>query len=146
MKSAIRSRTAVILASLIAGISSANAATPVTVDSWRYIAGPGDLHVYICERSDCVRIICYFEQPNSAPIPGVIRKQEALVSAMLGEQGKAYSPLAAVLTTGRMHSIATASDGSRAYYALGGVDGPKWRASLSSLSSDAKMSEANLEQ
>lgn len=137
MKSAVRSQTAVILASLIAGISLANAAAPVTIDGWRYIAGPGDLHVYVCERSDCVvgsRIICYFELSNSAPVPGIMRKQEALVSAMLGEPSKTLSSLAINLRTGLMHSIAMASYGSKFYYVFGGVDGPRWHASLSSSS------------
>ena|SRR5579871_1699767 len=147
MKSAVRFRTAVILASLVAGISLANAAAPVMINGWRYIDGPRDLHVYVCDRSDCAkgsRVICHFDPPNSAPFPGISKKYEAIVSEMLGEPGKTFSPSALDLATGRTRSIATLSDGSKAYYVSGDLVGPNWQAWLSSSSSDEKTSEANL--
>jgi hypothetical protein len=141
-------KSAAIAASLMVGISGADAAAAaVTVDGWRYIQGPNDLHVYLCDRSDCVkgsRVICYFSPPNSAVTPGLFRKQESWVSEMLGEPGKTFSPSALDLATGRTRSIAAVSDGSKAYYVSGSVAGPKWQAWLSSSSSDAKASETNL--
>jgi hypothetical protein len=99
------------------------------------------------DRSDCVkgsRVICYFSPPNSAVAPGLFLKQESWVSEMLGEPGKTFSPSALDLATGRTRTIATLSVGSKAYYVSGGIVGPKWQAWLSSSSSDAKTSEANL--
>jgi hypothetical protein len=140
-------KSAVIAASLIAGISAADAAAPVTIDGWRYIQGPNDLHVYVCDDGDCVkgsRVICYFSPPNSAVAPGLFRKQESWVSEMLGEPGNTFSPSALDLATGRTRSIATSSRGSKAYYVSEDVVGPNWQAWLTSSSSDAKASEANL--
>jgi hypothetical protein len=148
MKSAVRCRTAIILASLIAGISLANAAAPVSIDGWRYIKGPDDLHVYICDRSDCVRgsrVICYLGSPNSAFAPGLFRQQESWASEMLGEPIKTLSSLGADFKTGRTHSVGTASDGSKTYHVSGSIDDSRWQAWLSSSSSDAKTSEANLD-
>jgi hypothetical protein len=89
-------------------------------------------------------VICYFSQPGSAIFPGLFRKQESWVSEMLGEPSKTFSPSSLDLATGQSRSIATALDGSEAYYVSGSVAGPNWQAWLSSSSSDAKMSEENL--
>jgi hypothetical protein len=136
-----------IITSLVASVSFAGAAAPVSVDGWRYVEGPNELHVYLCDRADCVpgsRVFLHFEPPNSPAFPGISRKWEAAVSDILGEQGKTVSSLTIDLSTGRARNIATASDGSKAYYVFGDVDGPKWRASLSSSSSDEEISESNL--
>jgi hypothetical protein len=149
MRSAIRNRASAFLASLIAGISSAAAAAPVSVDGWRYVEGPNELHVYVCERADCVsgsRVVCRFDAPGSAVFPGIFRKQETVVSEMLGEPSKVFSPPAVDLSTGEMHIVAMASDGSKIYYAYGSVDSSRWHASLNSSSPDQKTSRANLEQ
>jgi hypothetical protein len=63
---------------------------------------------------------------------------------MLGEPSKTLSSLGFDFKTGRTHSLGTASDGSKTYYVSGDVDGANSHASLSSSSSDAGTSEANL--
>ena len=149
MRLAIRNRASIFLVSLIAGISSSAAAAPVAVDGWRYVEGPNELHVYVCSRSDCVpgsRVTFYFDPPNSATFPGIWWKHEVAVTALLGEPSKTFSPLASDLLMRRWHKIATSADGSKPFYALGGVDDPKWRASVTSASRDEKASQANLEQ
>ncbi len=147
--SQLQIRSAVVSAGLLAGICVACAASPVVVDGWRYVEGPNELHVYLCDRSDCVsgsRIFYHFDPPNAALVPGILRKQEAAVSEMLGEPSKAFSPSEINLSSGRMRSVATASDGSKVYYASGVVHGSKWDAWLSSASSDQNASQANLKQ
>jgi hypothetical protein len=131
------------------GISAASAAAPIAIEGWRYIEGPNDLRVYVCDRSDCVRgsrVICHFDPPNSAPFPGIWWRHEAAVSALLGEPSKTFSPLASDLSLRRWYKTATSSDGSKTYYELGDVIGTKWHASLTSASPDEKASRANLEQ
>ena len=147
--SQLQIRSAVISACLLAGICVAWAAAPVVVDGWRYVEGPNDLHVYVCDRSDCApgsRVFYHFDPPNEALVPGILRKQEAAVSEMLGEPSKAFSPSEIDLISGQMRSIATASDGSKVYYASGVVHVSKWDAWLSSASSDQTTSQANLKQ
>jgi hypothetical protein len=142
-------KSALIAASLTIGVSTVDAAAPVVVDGWRYIEGPHNLQVYVCDRSDCVkgsRVVCSFDPPNSATFLGIWRKQEAAVSALLGEQSKTFSPSSIEFATGRMYGLATSSDGSTTYYEFGDVKGREWRASLSSASRDEKASRANLEQ
>lgn len=149
MRFAIRNRVSIFLVSLFAGISSANAAEPVSVDGWRYIEGPNELHVYVCDRSDCVpgsRVFFHFDLPNSAIFSGIFREREAAVSDILGEQSKVFSPFAMDLSTGQMHGLATAVGGSKIYYSVGDVDGSGWRASLSSSSRDEMADQANLER
>ena len=138
-------RSAAIAASLMVGISAADAAAPVEIDGWRYIEGPNDLHIYVCGHPDCVegsRVICHFDAPKSAVFPGIWRKYEGTVSALLGEQGKTFSPFAMDLSSRRASSIATSSDGAKNYYVLGDVSTLKWRASLSSASGDEKASQS----
>ena len=142
-------KSAAIAASLIVGISAADAAAPVEIDGWRYIEGSNDLLVYVCSHPDCVegsRVICHFDAPKSAVFPGIWRKYEGTVSALLGEQGKTFSPFTIDLASGRASSIATSSDGSKNYYVLGDVSTPEWRASLSSTSGDEKAAQVNLEK
>jgi hypothetical protein len=102
-----------------------------------------------CRRSDCLRgsqVIYHFDPPNSAAFPGIWHKRETAVSATLDEPSRTFSPFAIDLSTRRMHRVATLSDGSKTYYVDGGVNGPKWRASLSSASRDEHASQANLER
>jgi hypothetical protein len=133
----------------LAGISFADAGAPIAVEGWRYVEGPNDLHVYVCERPDCVersRVFFYLDQPNSAALPGIWWKQERAVSGLLSEPSKTFSPSSIELATGRIHSLATSSDGSKSFYEFGDVNGSKWHASLSSASPDEKASRTNLEQ
>ncbi|WP_156898739.1 hypothetical protein [Bradyrhizobium erythrophlei] len=148
MRFAIRNWASVFLTSLAAGISSADAA-PAAVDGWRYVEGPNQLHVYVCERSDCAvgsRVFFRFNTLSSAVFPGILRKQEAAASDILGEPSKVFSPFAIDLSTGQMHGVAKLMDGSKAYYSFGDVDGSNWRASLSSSSRDETASQVNLEK
>jgi hypothetical protein len=142
-------RTGLIVASFVAWVSSANAAAPVSVDGWRYVEGPNKLHVYVCERPDCAvgsRIFFRFNPLSSAVFPGILRKQEAAVSDILGEPSTVFSPFAIDLSTGQMHGVAKLMDGSKAYYSFGDVDGSNWRALLSSSSRDETVSQVNLEK
>jgi len=148
MKSAC-SQIGLIFASLAAGVSLADAGAPVSVDGWRYVEGPNDLHVYVCDRSECVpgsRVFWHFEPPNSAPLPGNWRKYEAAVSELLNEPGKTFSPIKSDQSLRRLFQTAMSPDGLRIYYEFADVKGPEWRALLSSASLGAKASSANLEQ
>jgi hypothetical protein len=148
MKSACRG-TSLIAMSLVALGSSAAAAAPVSVDGWRYVEGPNELHLYVCDRSDCVpgsRVFLHFDRINSAVFPGIFRKWEAAVSDTLGEPSKVFSPFAIDLLTGQMHGVATVGDGSKTYYSFGDADVSSGHASLSSSSPDEMASQANLKQ
>jgi hypothetical protein len=142
-------RSATIAVSLLIGTCATCAAAPVVVDGWRYVEGPDELHIYVCDRSDCVsgsRIFYHFDPPNAALAPGILRKQEAPVTEVLGEPSKAFSSSEVSLLSGQAQSTATASDGSRVYYASGVVHGSKWDAWLNSAARDQNTSQANLKQ
>src|SRR5579872_1072163 len=142
-------QVALIVASIVTAVSSAHAAAPIAVDGWRYIEGPNDLHVYVCDRSECVsgsRVFFQLDQPNSAALPGIWWKLEAAVSTLLSERSKTFSPASIEFATGRTRRLAMSADGSRTYYEFGDVNGPRWRASLSSASRDERASQANLER
>ncbi|MBV8908018.1 MAG: hypothetical protein JOZ20_03375, partial [Sphingomonas sp.] len=105
--------------------------------------------VYVCDRSDCLpgsRIFYHFDAPNGALLPGIQRKQEAVVSEMLNEHSREFPRSEIDLVSGQMRGVAKASDGSQIYYAYGVVHGSKWDVWLSSASLDPKISQANLEQ
>ncbi len=122
---------------------------PVSVGGWRYIEGPNELHVYVCDRLDCLlgsRIFYHLNPPNGVLPPGILRKQEAAVSEMLSEPSREFPRLEVEMASMRMHGVAMAPDGLRVYYAFAAVHGSKWDAWLSSASLDPKVSQANLEQ
>ena len=147
MKSAAFGRIGLIIVSSATGTSLAHAAAPIAVDGWHYIEAPNGLQVYVCDRPDCVegsRVMCAFDPPNSAALPGSWWKQEAIVSELLGEPSKTFSSSSIELATGRMYELATSSDGTKTYYEFGEVKGPNWRASVSSASRDEKASQENL--
>jgi hypothetical protein len=142
---------------LIVGASMADAAAPVTLDGWRYIEGPDELHVYVCDRADCARgskVICHRYPPgnSSALPPGALRRDEVAAAKMLGEE----PPKRDTTTTGFsislpmpkpvMRDVSTAPDGAKTYRATTIVESSRWQASLISLSGDAGASEANLDR
>jgi hypothetical protein len=142
-------RIGVVVVSLAASVPMANAAAPLAVDGWHYVEGPNNLHVYVCDRADCVRgsrVFWRFDPLNSAPFPGIMRKDEAVVSGLLNEPSKAFPSIGIVLGAGGGRGVTTSSDGSKTYYEFDNINGPKSRASLSSASPDEKASKANLQQ
>jgi hypothetical protein len=148
MKSVVYARTGTILSSL-AWLSIAGAAEPLSMEGWRYVEGPNDLHVYACDRSDCLpgsRVFWHFDSLNSAPFSRIWRKYEAAVSELLNEPSKTFSQIRSDPSLRRLFQTAMSPDGLRTYYEFADVEGPGWRASLSSASLYAKASSANLEQ
>lgn len=147
MKSAYR-RGGLIVASLLAGVSLANAAGPVSVDGWRYVEGPNDLHIYVCDGPSCgegSRVFWHFDPPNSVTYPEIWRQYEVAVSGLLDEPSRKF-PIGIFGSNGGGIGFAISSDGSRFYYQLGDVEGSKWHASLTSASRDETLTQTNLER
>jgi hypothetical protein len=127
---------------------------PVAVDGWRYIWGPNDLHVYLCDHPGCApgSRVSFLLFPSSSPsptavVPGLLRRQRDAVGEMLQER---LAPCEVVggfpLVPAPMHCVATASDGTKSYDTTGIIDGSKLSASLISSSSDEAASEGNYGQ
>ena len=144
-------RFGVVIACLIIGSPGAGVAAPISIDGWHHVDGPNELHVYVCDRADCVpgsTVVFHYDAPNAAMAPGELRRQETAVSAMLPERPKPvrFSGFAVDIATGRTHDAATASDGTTMYYTSGMIHGSAWQAFLTSCSSDEMASRANLGQ
>jgi hypothetical protein len=141
----------VVAAGLVMWAPMVNAAAPVTLDGWRYLAGPNDLHVFVCERPDCVpgsRVACNVGPPDSALPPWVLRKAAAAAAETAGEHPKSGSKSAglALDLMGRGLSVETASDGTKTYHASSTVNGATSQFILTSSSIDEKASQANLDR
>ncbi|MGJ4912203.1 hypothetical protein ACQR10_10945 [Bradyrhizobium sp. HKCCYLRH2060] len=81
-------RLGVAAVGLLLSVSMASAAAPVTMDGWRYTAGPNGLHVFVCARVDCVpgsRLVCQSKPPHSALLPGILRKWDEMAAELSGE-------------------------------------------------------------
>jgi len=138
-----------LVAGLIIGTPGAGVGAPLSIDGWRHIDGPNELHVYVCDRADCVpgsTVVFRFGSPDAALAPGELRRQDAVVSAMLPERPRpgTFSGVTVDVATGRTRNMATTSDGAKMYYASGMIHGSAWQAFLTSSSSDEMASEANL--
>jgi hypothetical protein len=142
---------------LVVGASMADAAAPVTLDGWRYVAGPDELHVYVCDRADCApgsRVICHrYPASNSSALPpGALRRDEVAAAKMLGEESPKRDttttgfPISLPMSKPVMREVSTAPDGTKTYRASTIIESSRWQASLISLSGDAGASEANLDR
>jgi hypothetical protein len=138
----------VVAVGLLLSASMASAAAPVMFDGWRYIAGPDNRHIFVCERADCVRgsrLVCLIMRHHSEVPPGLPRKRAAMAAELAGEPpklGRASSTLGLDLAGGS-HLIDTA-DRTRSYRGFSIVDTATSRFILVSSSSDEYASHANL--
>jgi hypothetical protein len=125
---------------------------PVLIDGWRYVKGPSDLHIYVCDHPDCgpgSRLICHVYSSGSVALaPGQLRRDDKAASVMLQEDHApgTFAGLRPDLATGRSHDVATAQDGTKKFYTFSMATGSKGHASLISSSSDEKKSEVNSER
>jgi hypothetical protein len=142
----------VVAAGLMICPSSADAAAPITLDGWRYIAGPDRLHVFICEQADCVpgsRIACHFGPLETPVSPGLLRKEDAIAAELAGEHPRPVTtPLPALGPDRVGWSLLTeiADDGTKRYRAFSIVHNATAEFVLISSSSDKHVSQANLDR
>jgi hypothetical protein len=120
---------------------------PVAVAGWRYIKGPNDLHVYLCDHPGCTpNAKVSFLYPGLAIAPGQLRRQREMVGELLQERVVPCTFVDRILRLGaamRMHCVGTAPDGTKSYDAIDILNGSNFSASLISSSEDAMASEAN---
>jgi hypothetical protein len=134
--------------------SSDLGATPVAIDGWRYVKGPSDLHVYLCNHPGCATgsRASFISYPAGAAFPGQLRGQRGAMGEMLQERLAPCTlvfdgislPLSPV--PGLMHCVATAVDGTKTYDAMGIINGSNLSVSLISSSNDQTASDANYRQ
>ncbi|NPV19769.1 hypothetical protein [Bradyrhizobium aeschynomenes] len=130
---------------LLLSASMASAAAPVVFDGWRYIAGPNDLHIFICERADCVpgsRLVCHIMAHGSALPPGILRKWDGMAAELAGEPAKTSPTLSLDLAGGSL--LIDTADETRSYRAFSIVNSATSRFILISSSNDESASHANL--
>jgi hypothetical protein len=127
---------------------------PVAIDGWRYVRGPSDLHVYLCDHPGCApssRVSLISFPPGPIP-PGLLRRQRSATAETLQEPS---APCTLVFdrislppppVPGPMHCVATVVDGTKTHDAMGIINGSNLSVSLISSSSDQTASEANYRQ
>jgi hypothetical protein len=133
----------------VAALSAAKAAAPVALDGWRYIDGGDSLHVFVCERGDCVpgsRVFCHVERRGSAVAPGIMRTEERRAAALAGEQFRppTNAPSLGLDLAGGSRIIEKADDGISRYRTSVVVNNETSQFILVSSATDEQASRANL--
>jgi hypothetical protein len=135
------------------GVSDPGTA-PVAIEGWRYVKGPNDLYVYLCNHPGCApnSRVSFISYPPGPISPGLLRRQrgateellkEPSVPCMLVFDGISLSPST---VPGLMHCVATAVDGTKTFDAMGIIDGSNLSVSLISSSRDQTASDGNYRQ
>ena len=138
-----------VAVALLTALSAAHAAALVEVDGWRYVAVASELHVFTCERTDCIpgsRV--YVVSRGSASPPSTMRKQDATAAEVAGgpsQPAKAPPGLGLDLVGGTL-VIETVDDGAARFRASGIVNNVTSQFIIVSSSSDARASQANLDR
>ncbi|MGJ4947548.1 hypothetical protein [Bradyrhizobium sp. HKCCYLS20291] len=146
-----RVRIAFIGIGLLTGMAMADAAAPISLDGWRHSTEPDDVHVFLCQRADCVFgswVSCRTEPLDAAVPPWARRKDDSTAATVASEGDKPamVSPPLNLNLIGRSYWIETADDGTSTYRTSSIVHDATSTFVLTSSSSDRNASWANLDR